>query len=154
MLLLVFLEAALSLSAQDVVTRDKALRDVFDSLDKSLRDKDEAVFQARWHAGGFEKNLAGGSGLSGKEVFDQGSRKKWFPKPDLSKAQALGDGTAVLIPCEIWAREKDKGVDRVDFLLIQTKEGWRVLGGGEKRAQVEALASRWLKKEPLDPPKE
>lgn len=139
---------------QDEDARKKSLSAVFDALEKSIKEKDEAAFKARWHAEGFEKNLVGGSGIPGKGVFSQGSRKKWFPKPDLSKTTVLQDGAAVIIPCEIYAWEKDKAVDKVDFLLVKDKDGYVVLGGGEKRDQVDALASRFLKKEPLDPPKE
>src|SRR5581483_1069456 len=105
-------------------------------------------------ADAFEKNFVGGSGLAGMAVFGQGSRKKWFLKPDLAQAQILGEGAAVIIPCQVYAWEKEKTVDKVDLLLIKEKDAYRVLGGGEKRAQVDALAQRFLKKEPLDPPKE
>lgn len=135
---------------QDPEARQKALAAPFEALEKAIRDKDADAFKARWHALGFEKNLVGGSGLAGKEVFDQGSRKKWFLKPDLAKAKVLGDGAAVLVPCEVWAWEKGKAVDKVDLLLVQVKDGYVVLGGGEKRDEVEKLASRWLNKEPLE----
>lgn len=134
--------------------RQKALTSVFDAMEKAIKDKDEAAFKARWHAEGFERNLVGGSGIPGKGVFGQGSSKKWFMKADLSKATLLQDGAAVIVPCDIWAWEKEKAVDKVDLLLVKEKDGYLVLGGGEKRDQVDALASRFLKKEPLDPPKE
>jgi len=132
--------------------KQKALQAVFDDLEKGLREKDEAVFKARWHAEGYEKNLCGGSGLAGKAVFGQGARKKWFLKPDLAKAQAVEDGVAV-VACDVWAWEKGKAVDKVDMVLIKDKDVWRVLGGGEKREDVDGLMSRWLKKEPLEAPK-
>lgn len=135
---------------QDDDARRQALQAPFEAMEKAIKDKDEAPFKARWHAAGFEKNLVGGSGLAGKEVFSQGSRKKWFMKPDLAQAKPLGEGLAVIVPCEIFAWEKGRAVDKVDLLLVKEKDGYVVLGGGEKRAEVEALASRWLKKEPLD----
>jgi hypothetical protein len=135
---------------QESDARQKALAAPFETMEKAIRDKDADAFKARWHAFGYEKNLVGGSGLAGKEVFDQGSRKKWFLKADLSKAKVLGEGAAVIVPCEVWAWEKGKAVDKVDLLLVQDKDAYVVLGGGEKREQVEALATRWLKKEPLD----
>ena len=134
--------------------RRKAFAAPFEAMEKAIKDKDEAGFKACWRPEGFEKNLVGGSGLPGKAVFEQGSRKKWFPKPDLEKAKVLEDGAAVIVPCEIWAWEKGRAVDKVDFLIVREKEGYRALGGGEKRDQVDALASRFLKKEPLEPPKE
>jgi hypothetical protein len=146
-ILIAFLGAAMM---QDSDAAQKALAAPFEAMEKAIRDKDEAGFKSRWHAQGFEKNLVGGSGLAGKEVFDQGSRKKWFMKPDLAQTKVLGDGAAVIVPCEIWAWEKGRAVDKVDLLLVKAKDAYVVLGGGEKRPEVEALASRWLKKEPLD----
>ena len=133
--------------------RQKALQAVFDDLEKGIKANDEAPFKARWHADGYEKNLCGGSGLSGKGVFGQGSRKKWFLKPDLSKAQFVEDGAAVVVFCEVYAWEKEKAVDKVSMVLVKDKEAWIVLGGGEKRPDVDGLVSRWIKKEPLEAPK-
>lgn len=135
---------------QDPDARQKVLAAPFEAMERAIRDKDEAPFKARWHAQGYEKNLVGGSGLAGKEVFGQGSRKKWFLKPDLSKAKVFGDGAAVIVPCEVWAWEKGKAVDKVDLLLVQVKDAYVVLGGGEKRDEVEKLASRWLNKDITD----
>jgi hypothetical protein len=115
---------------------------------------DEASFKVRWHPEGFEKDFVGGSGLDRKAVFRQGSRKKWFLQPDLAQAKILQEGAAVIVPCLAWGWEREKAVDKVNILLIREKDGYPVPGGGEKREQVDALASRWLKKEPLDPPKE
>ena len=125
---------------------------LFDNMKKAVEGKDEALFKAQWHAEGYEKNLVGGSGLSGADVYAQGSRKKWYLKPDLAKAVALGDGAASVVPCEVFAWEKAKAVDKVQILAVRTDAGWRVLGGGEKAEEVRALAERWLKKEPLPPP--
>lgn len=156
-LLFVFAAAGLAMSAesdQEDLARTKAIAAPFEAMEKAIRETDVAAFKARWHAEGFEKNFVGGSGLAGKELFGQGSRKKWFMKPDLARATILEQGAAVIVPCEIWAWEKEKAVDKVDLLLIKEKDAYLVLGGGEKRPQVDALATRWLKKEPLDPPKE
>jgi hypothetical protein len=139
---------------QDDGARRKAFAAPFEAMEKAIKDKDEAAFKACWQPEAYEKNLVGGSGLAGKAVFAQGTRKKWFPKPDLEKVKILEDGAAAIIPCEIFAWEKDRAVDKVDFLLVKGKDGYQALGGGEKREQVDALASRFLKKEPLDPPKE
>jgi hypothetical protein len=141
-----------SLAQEDA--RQKALQAVFDDLEKGLKSPDEALFKGRWHAEGYEKNLCGGSGLAGSAVFGQGSRKKWFLKPDFAQTVSLGEGAALIVPCQVWAWEKEKAVDKVDMLLVKETDGWKLLGGGEKRVQVEALANRWLKKEPLEAPKE
>lgn len=133
--------------------RLKSLQALFDDLEKGHKENGEAVFKARWHAEGYEKNLCGGSGLSGKDVFGQGARKKWFLKPDLAKAAFPQDGAVAVVSCQIWAWEKGKAVDKVDLVLVKDKESWLVLGGGEKRADVDGLVSRWIKKEPLEAPK-
>lgn len=126
---------------------------LFDNMKKAIETKDEALFKAQWHAEGFEKNLVGGSGLAGSAVFGQGSRKKWYLKADPKKAVAVGE-TASIVPCDVWAWEKEKAVDQVHILAVKEKDAWLVLGGGEKLDQVRALAERWLKKEPLPPPGE
>jgi len=142
--------------------RDMLLKANFDAMEKAIREGDDKLFKAQWHADGHAKNLVGGSGLTGESVYKQGARKKWFPKPDLSKAESLGDGAAIIVPCEIWGWEKEKSLDKVDILLVKvdvkveekTKSVFVVLGGGEKAEQVKALANRWLKKEPLEPKEE
>ncbi len=133
--------------------RQKALQAVFDDLEKGIKAKEEAPFKARWHAEGYEKNLCGGSGVAGKGVFGQGSRKKWFLKPHLAKAKIVEDGAVIVVPCEVWAWEKEKAVDKVDMVLVKDKETYVVLGGGEKSDDVDGLVSRWIKKEPLEAPK-
>ena len=129
----------------------KAVQALFDAQEKALRAGDEAACKALWHAEGWAKNLVGGSGIPGSDVFAQGSRKKWFPKPDFTRTAPVGQGGALLVDCEIWAWEKEKAVDRVVFLAVKGEKGWVLLGGGEKRAEVEALAGRWQKKQPLAP---
>jgi hypothetical protein len=134
--------------------RQKTIAALFESMEKGIRESDKAAFKAPWREDAYENNFIGRSGLAGKEVFGQGTRKKWFLKPDLTRALTLGDGAVVLVPCDVWAWEKEKAVDKVDMLLVKEKDAWKILGGGEKRVQVEALAHRWLKKEPLDALKE
>jgi len=126
---------------------------LFENMREAIEGKDEALFKAQWHAEGVGKNLVGGSGLAGTEVFSQGVRKKWYLKPDLAKAVAVAE-TASIVPCEVWQWEKEKAVDQVHILAVKEAPGWVVLGGGEKIDQVRALAGRWLKKEPLPPPAE
>ena len=132
--------------------RQKALQAVFDDLEKGIKANDEALFQARWHAEGYDKNLCGGSGLSGKGVFGQGSRKKWFLKVDVAKAEFAEEG-AVVVFCQVYAWEKGKAIDKVSMVPVKDKEATIVLGGGEKRPDVDGLVSRWTKKEPLEAPK-
>ena len=131
--------------------RDDAIHAPFATIEKALRGGDEALFRSQWHADGYAKNLVGGSGNTGASMFKQGARKKWFPRPDAAKATVLADGAAVIVGCEIWSREQNKVVDRVDALVVKTATGYVLLGAGEKRAQIDALAERWLKKQPLAP---
>ena len=121
------------------------------NIEKALRSSDEALFKAQWHADGYAKNLVGGSGNTGESMFRQGARKKWFPRPDASKLEVLGKGEAAIVSCDIWSWEKEKAVDRVDVLLVKSKDGYVLLGAGEKRAEIDALAKRWLDKQPLAP---
>jgi hypothetical protein len=127
------------------------LKATFDAMEKGLRGSDEALFKAQWHAEGYDKNLIGGSGNTGARVYKQGTRKKWFLKPDLPGTTVLAKGEAVIVSCDIWSWEKDKAVDRVDALLVKVKGTYVMLGAGEKRAEVDALSARWLDKKPLDP---
>lgn len=124
---------------------------VFAALEAAIKANDEVGFKIHWHPEGYEHNLVGGSGIPGKAVFRQGARKKWFPKPDLAGATVLRKGDAVIVTCDIWRWTDDRVVDRVDALLVKVNGKYLVLGGGEKRAQVEALAARWLNKQPLAP---
>ena len=151
----VFVLAAYSFFAESVQEdpKQKAQQAVFDDLEKGIKENDAALFKGRWHADGFEKNLCGGSGLAGNEVFAQGTRKKWFPKPDLTTARVAAEGAVVIVACQIWAWEKGKAVDKVELILVKDKDTYFVLGGGEKRADVDGLVSRWIKKEPLQAPK-
>jgi len=125
--------------------RQKALQAAFDDLEKGLRKNDEARFKGRWYADGYAKNLCGGSGLGGKEVFGQGSRKKWFLKPDFAKATFVEDGAVAVVVCEAFAWEKGTAVDKVSMAIVKDKDAYIVLGGGEKRADVDGLISRWIK---------
>jgi hypothetical protein len=122
--------------------RWKALQTLFGAMEQSLRKTDEAAFQACWTPDGYATNLVGGSGLAGQEVFVQGSQKKWFLKPELGQAIVVAGGSALIVPCQVWAWEKQRAVDKVDLLLLREKDAYRVHGGGEKRAEVEALADR------------
>jgi hypothetical protein len=110
--------------------RQKDLSAIFQSLEKGIREKDEASFKEPWLGDAYEKNFVGRSGLAGKEVFAQGTRKKWFLKPDLTRALTLGEGAVVIVPCDVWAWEKEKAVDKVDMLLVKDKDAWRILTAG------------------------
>ncbi len=127
---------------------------IFTAMKAALKAKKEAPFKAVWHAEGYQKNLVGGSGIAGRNVFAQGSRKGWYIKPDMKSLRSIPGqmGAPWLIKCDIWSVKKKKAVDQIWALLIY-KKGWLMLGGGEKRAQVEALGKRYMSKKPLAPKK-
>jgi hypothetical protein len=129
------------------------MKRLFASLEKGLREAREPLFKSGWLPESYATNLVGGSGLPGSSVYRQGTRKKWYLKPDLDALQTTGRGAPFIVPCDIWAWEKGKAVDKVHAALIY-KKGWIILGAGEKLAQVQALAKRWQEKKPLAPPKE
>jgi len=123
--------------------QETVVRTLFEALGKGLREMDAAAFEACWTPEGYATNLVGGSGLEGREVFEQGTRKKWVLRPDLAQIVSLREGAALIVPCQVWAWERAKAVDKVDLLLVKANQGYLVLGGGEKREEVEALAKRF-----------
>lgn len=125
---------------------------LFASLEKGIREAQEALFKQGWHPDGYAKNLVGGSGLPGASVYRQGTRKQWYLKADLKALKTTGRGAPYLVPCDIWSWAKDKAVDHVWAALIWQGKAWVILGAGEKLAEVEALARRFQEKKPLDPP--
>lgn len=127
------------------------LTEVFSDMEKAIKNGDENLFKKQWHGEGYDKNLVGKSGLEGIRVFQQGSRKKWFPKPDFSKK--ISEGRVEIVPTEIWSWEKEKSVDEVFFAIVQTDSGLKILGGGEDLSQVIELAKRHNKGAPLPAPK-
>jgi hypothetical protein len=127
----------------------------FAAMDKALTIKNAKLFAKQWHPAGYTKNLVGGSGLPGRAVFRQGSRKGWFMKPNFAKLRGLPmrRGGPWIVPCDIWSRKRGRPVDKVWALLIYHNKRSVVLGAGEKLAQVEALGKRWVEKKPLAAPK-
>lgn len=114
---------------------------IFADMESGIRNTDEDLFKKHWHPTGYSENLVGGSGLSGKRMFDQGSRKKWFPKPDLGNTQKLG--RVEIVPTELYNWERERKVDEVYFAVAADSGGLKILGGGEDREEVRALAERF-----------
>lgn len=123
------------------------ISEVFAGMEKGIKNGDEVLFKNQWHSEGYDKNLVGKSGLEGVRVYEQGNRKKWFPKPDFSKK--ISEGKVEIVPTEIWSWEKEKSVDEVFFAIVQTDSGWKILGGGEDLNSVKELAKRHNAGEPL-----
>jgi hypothetical protein len=130
-----------------------AVRALFGAMEQAFRRGDEAAFKKTWVPAGYEENLVGGSGIPGKSVFRQGSRKSWYLKPDLDKLRTLDARKGVhVVYCAVWSWKQEKAVDAVHALLV-TKGSLQMLGGGEREAEVLALGERFLKGQPLPPPK-
>lgn len=127
---------------------------VFASMKRALQTKNAKLFQKQWHALGYKKNLVGTSGLAGKQVFKQGSRKGWFLQPEMGKLRSIPGqrGAPWIVPSVIFSAKKKRAVDKVFALLIYKEKRWMLLGAGEKLAQVEALGKRYLDKKGLEPP--
>ena len=121
---------------------------------QALLAKDRVVFKALWHAEGYQKNLVGPSGLSGESVFDQATRKGWYPRVVPAKLQQDGRNGLYILAVEIYS-PREKRVLGTGWLLpvyLDTEKRWVILGGGEKLDEVIALARRWQAKQPLTPP--
>lgn len=128
-----------------------ALKKAFDGMARGLKEKKEPLFSVHWDPRGYAANLVGDSGIPGRVVYRQGSRKGWFFKPDLSAASFLPGQLAgpIIVPCAIWSAKKGRAVGHVHALLIANKRGRLVLGAGEKKDEVIALGQRYVSKKKL-----
>ncbi len=131
-----------------------SMKRMYKKMKAAMGKKEEAAFKAQWHPRAYATNLVGGSGLPGKSVYRQGTRKGWYLKPQMAKLRGLPmrRGGPWIVPTLIWSDKKGKAVDMV-YVLIVYKKKWMILGGGERLAEVEALGKRWVDKKPLAPPK-
>ena len=130
------------------------MKRLFDAQEAALRGADEPAYRAGWDPRGYADNLVGGSGIAGRRVFGQGTHKGWFFKPDLRRLIQAERGGPWIVSCDVWSWKKSRTVDHVWAVLLWHAESkaWRILGAGEKRAQVEALARRQKAGQPLAPP--
>jgi hypothetical protein len=120
----------------------------FDAMKEAVERSDEGLFKAQWHAEGYERNLAGGSGIPGAGVFGQGSKERWVLEPDMKSARnPLDSGDVWIVSCAVVSLVEQRTLDVVWILIADGK----VLGGGEDREDVGALAWRWANKAPLAP---
>lgn len=122
---------------------------VFSEMESAMRNADEARFREQWLPAGYSRNLVGSSGLSGERLFSQGSRKKWYPKPDLGSVESVGKVEIVF--AELYNWEQDRKVDEVYFVIAKEGDGLKIVGGGEDEKQVRGLAERFNRGESLGP---
>ena len=148
---------ALLLAATPAAASDpciSCMQKIFDKMQEALRKQQEPAFAKQWHPLGYQTNLVGGSGLPGRRVYRQGSRKQWFLRPDFKKLRSAGRGdTPWIVPCKVWSWKKQRAVDKVWAVLVYHHKRFVMLGGGERLEQVTALARRWHEKKPLEAPK-
>jgi len=105
---------------------------------------------------GFKDNLVGGSGNPVESLFTQGHRKGWHLVASYDDTRKLRGTLGVILRTTVVDNESGKTLDEVWVLLIKTTDaegttGWLALGAGEKLAQVDALAARFLANKPLAP---
>lgn len=129
------------------------LKQIFVDLEVALKAADEPGFKRRWHPLGYTKNLVGGSGLAGRQVYSQGTKKGWALRPEMKTLRGVTRGEPWILRCDVWSWDKRKAVDSV-WAVVATHDGvGKVIGAGEVLDEVEALARRWADKKPLEPPK-
>lgn len=126
---------------------------VFLVAKSALKERKEVPFRKQWHPLGYEKNIVGSSGIPGRGVFQQGSRKRWYLRPEMKQISFVGPHKLPIVPCLIWSWKKNRPVDKVYAAVVWHQKRWVILGAGERRRQVELLALRFQKKEPLLPRK-
>jgi hypothetical protein len=110
---------------------------IFADLENGIRDQNEDLFRKHWYGEGYDENLVGGSGLTGKRIYQQGTRKKWFLRANFDKAETLGK--VEIVATDIYAWERDKTVDEIHLAVADGK----ILGGGEDLVEVKLLAERF-----------
>jgi hypothetical protein len=114
---------------------------IFADMENGIKNMDENLFKKHWHPEGYSRNLVGGSGLAGNRVFEQGSRKKWYPRRTSGQTEKIG--RVEIVSTEIYAWERDKKVDEIYFAIAENKGKLEILGGGEDLAEVKSLAERF-----------
>ncbi len=108
---------------------------------------------------GYTTNLVGGSGNPLESLFAQGAKKGWHLVANFDQTKKLADDKGVILRTTVRNNDDNKILDEVYVLLIKTTDvdgatRWVALGAGEKLAQVEALAARFVEGKPLAPPAE
>ncbi len=129
----------------------RGMEQVFKEMEKALKKGDERAFKKRWTPRAYQKNLVGGSGLSGRAVFGQGSTESWFLKPNFKTLAGVTRGEPWIVRCAVWSWKRQKALDEVWAVFATHDKVLKLLGAGEKKAEVFALARRWVKKQPLEP---
>jgi|GEM_PF-3285284 len=111
---------------------------------------------------GYRDNLVGGSGNPLDSLFAQGARKGWHLVADHRLTRGVhgssgGTREGVILRASVRDNKSGKSFDEIYLLLVKTTDAvgakrWLALGAGEDRAQVDALAARFVNDQPLRPP--
>ncbi len=120
----------------NVGNKGSSMNEIFTDLENAIKNEDESLFKKHWDSEGYSTDLVG-EGLTGERFYQQGSRKKWFPKPNLDEKEVIGK--VEIVPTKLYSWEKDKNVDEIYFAIAAGK----ILGGGENLEKVRALADKY-----------
>lgn len=135
--------------------RNNRIKGLFSDLKKAIEKKDQAQFKRQWDAAGYKKNLVGGSGWSGDELFKQTtkeSRYLWPGKisPVIAEASRSARNAtpmtyqdpACVVQTKVRSFKDDKILDEVFTAVVPRGERFVVLGVGKKMEEVKALVDR------------
>lgn len=125
---------------------------LFEALAQAFKSGDAKAAEALVDARGWSENLVGGSGQPFADSFREGAREKWFPRVIHDGDVAEVSKAIIIVPADIVGAD-GRLLDRVDVLIVRDGDQWKVLGAGERRAEVLALANRYKNGEPLAPVK-
>lgn len=129
------------LQSKSVRPYDMSFKGPFKRMKRAILQKNEKLFAKQWSLLGYNMNLVGGSGIPGKSVYKQATRKGWYMKPDFKKMIKVSN-KAWIVTCNIWSWKRKKAVDQVHALVVQPKNKWLLLGAGEKLKEVRSLSKR------------
>ena len=105
-----------------------SMKRMYKKMKAAMGKKEEAAFKAQWHPRAYATNLVGGSGLPGKSVYRQGTRKGWYLKLQMAKLRGLPmrRGGPWIVPTLIWSDKKGKApVARAQLQAPCTSTGTR-----------------------------
>ncbi len=117
------------------------IREMFARMEAATISKDLTSFAREWHPEGLGTDLAG-EGVSGQNMYGQGSRKGWFLRPTAIVPMAA-DGPW-LVTCLVWSWKKDRAVDEVTALVARYRGRWVTVATVERNLkELRALGRRY-----------
>ena len=125
------------------------IRTIFNQIEKSLEEKDEASFKSLWFVDGYHADPTGHKGYSGEEAFESGTRDGWYVKPDFKAMFINGlddiikDHDVVILPSHVWSFEKHKPIKDIYIAIVHNGSKWLILGLSEEEHDVEEIVERF-----------